>query len=78
MWSDSHIRLDRYRGRSGDFVRVWGRSCGFEPDGSDEVVEDALVEAVELRSALAVELGLGADRREKTGGERGLGAIRFI
>ena len=41
-----------------------------------EVVDDALVEAVELRSALAVELGVGADRREKTGGERGIDSLR--
>lgn len=45
------IGLDRYRARNGNFVRVWERrSCGFEADGLDErveVVDDALIEAVE-------------------------------
>jgi len=42
-----------------DFVRVG--SGGLEADGSDELVEivdDALIEAVELGSTLAVELGV--------------------
>ena len=60
---------------------AFGGSCGFEADGLDEVVEvvdDALIEAVELRSALALELGVGADRREKTGGQRGVDAVEEL
>ena len=37
-------------------------SCGFEADGFDECVEiidDALVEAIELGSVLVLELGVG-------------------
>jgi hypothetical protein len=46
------------------------RSCGFEADGLDELVEiidDALVEAVELRSVLALEAGIGLEGREEAG-----------
>ena len=53
--------LDRYSGRNGDFVLVWGvLSCGFEADGADEgieIIDDALVEAIKLRSLLVVEFG---------------------
>ena len=51
------------------------RSCGFETDGLKELVEivdDALVEAVELGPVLAVEFGVGFDGREEAGGERGV------
>jgi hypothetical protein len=43
-----------------------------------EVIPDALIEAVELRSALAGELGVGSDRREKTGGQRGVDALEKL
>ena len=43
-----------------------------------EVIHDALIEAVELRSALAGELGVGCDRREKTGGQRGVDALEKL
>ena len=44
-------------------------SRGFEADGSDEVVEivdDALIEAIELRSSLGFEPGICGDGAEKT------------
>jgi hypothetical protein len=51
--------LDRYSGLNGDFVLILGRlSCGFEADSTDEgieIIDDALVEAVELRALLLVE-----------------------
>ncbi len=50
-----------------------GLSCGLESDKlyeRVEVVDDALIESVELRSALAVELAVGAYWREKAGGQR--------
>ena len=40
-----------------------------------EIVDDALVEAVELRSVLAVEAGVGLDRREEAGSQRGVDAF---
>src|SRR5271166_2100711 len=57
------------------------RSCGFEADGLNELVEivdDALVEAVELRSVLALEAGVGLDGREEAGGQRGVDAFEEL
>jgi hypothetical protein len=48
-------------------------SRGFEAEGTDEgveVIDDALIEAIELRSLGVVESGVGADRTEQAGGER--------
>ena len=53
--------LDRYRACSVDFVLVCGWShAAFEADGSDEgieVVDNALIEAIELRSPHLVKTG---------------------
>jgi hypothetical protein len=46
-------RLDRYSDCNGDFVLLDALSCGFEADGANEsikIVDDALIEAIELRS----------------------------
>ena len=46
-------------------------SCGFEAEGADEgieVIDDALIEAVELRSLLLIDPGIGADGAEQAGG----------
>lgn|SRR6185503_21095266 len=61
------------------FALAWC-SCGFEAesDGADEgaeVIDDALVEVVELRPSLFVELGVSADGTEKPGGERRVDAF---
>jgi hypothetical protein len=56
-------------------------SRSFEADGVDErveVVNDALVEAVELRSALAGKRGVGLDRRQQAGGQRGVDALKEL
>jgi hypothetical protein len=45
--------LDRYSDCNGDFVLLDALSCGFEADGANEsikIVDDALIEAIELRS----------------------------
>ena len=61
--------LDRYQARNGYFVRVWKRhSCGFESDGLNErreVVDDALIEPVEGRSALVGQLGVSRQRERR-------------
>jgi len=47
--------------------------CRFESDSLDEcveVIDYAVVEAVELRSPLVGDSGIGADRVEKTRGQR--------
>jgi hypothetical protein len=46
---------------------------GFEANGADkpvEVVNDALIEAIELGSALMAEPGISCDRAEKARGKR--------
>src|SRR5271166_623492 len=73
--------LDRYCACNEDFVRVWAGSCGLEADGLNELVEivdDALVEAVELGPVLAVEPGVGLDGREEAGGQRGVDAFEEL
>jgi hypothetical protein len=54
-------------------------SCGsFEPDSVDEcikIIDDAVVEAVELRSPLLSDSGIGCDGAKKTRGERGVDAL---
>ena len=57
------------------------RSCGFEAGGFNELVEivdGALVEAVELRSVLAVEPGVGLDGREEPGSRLGVDAFEEL
>ena len=54
-------------------------SCGFETDGLNErveVVDDALIEPVEERSALAAQLGVGRywERRPAVSGAKLLAA----
>jgi hypothetical protein len=47
------LHLDRYSDCNGDFVLLDALSCGFEADGANEsikIVDDALIEAIELRS----------------------------
>src|SRR5271166_2433472 len=56
-------------------------SGGFETDGVNErieVIDDALIKAVELGSALVGELGVGSNRREKTGGQRGVDTLEKL
>ena len=56
-------------------------SRGFQADGSDEgveIVDDALVEAVELRPSLGFEPDVGFDWAEKAGGERGIYAFEEL
>ena len=43
-----------------------------------EVIDDALIQAVELRSALAGEVGVGSDRREKAGCQRSVDAFEKL
>src|SRR5208337_579635 len=70
------------RARNGYFVRVWKRvSCGFETDGVNErveVVDDALIEPVEERSALAAQLGVGRDWGKKAGSQRSVDAFKEL
>ena len=50
-------------------------SCGFEADGSYErikIIDDAVVEAIELRSLLVREFAICADGAKKAGGQRGI------
>ena len=57
------------------------RSCGFEADGFNELVEivdGARVEAVELRSVLAVEPGVALDGREEPGSRLGVDAFEEL
>jgi hypothetical protein len=54
--------------------------CGFEADGLDEcikVIDDAVV-AVELRSLLVMDSGIGADGAEKACGQRGVDAFEQL
>ena len=49
--------------------------CGFEADSLDEcvkVIDDAVVEAIELRALLIRDSGIGADGAEETRRERGV------
>ena len=53
-------------------------SRSFEAEGADEgveVIDDALVEAIELRSLLLVDSGIRADGAEKGSGERRIDAF---
>ena len=48
-------------------------SRGFEAEGADEgveVINDALIEAIELRSLLLVDSSIRADGAEQAGGKR--------
>ena len=51
--------LDRYSGGDGDFVLVWrGCHAALRPRRADErieIIDDALIEAIELRSLLLVD-----------------------
>ena len=56
-------------------------SRGFEADGSDEgieIVDDALIEAIELRSPLGFELGVCFDGAEKACRERCIDAFEEL
>ena len=56
-------------------------SCGFEADSVDEgieVIDDALVEAVELRSPLVMEASIRAYGAEKAGGKRRINAFEEL
>jgi len=60
-------------------LRVGSR--GFEADGSDEgieIVDDALVEAIELRSPLRFEPGICFDGAEKACREWGIDALEEL
>jgi hypothetical protein len=50
-------------------------SCGFEANGLDErveIIDNAVVEAIELRALLVIDFGISADRAKKTCGQRGV------
>ena len=56
-------------------------SRGFQADGVNEgveVIDAALVEAVELRSAVAWKRCVGLDRREQAGGQRSVDALEEL
>ena len=56
-------------------------SCGFEADRADEsveVIDDALIEAVELRSLLLVDSSIRADGAEKAGDKRCIDALEEL
>ena len=56
-------------------------SGGFESDGVNErveVVDDALVEAIELRSTLAGKRGVGRHRRQQAGGQGSVDALEEL
>ena len=58
-------------------------SGGFEiePEGANEsveVIDDALVEAVELAAAVVVETGIGGDWAEESGRPRGVDALEEL
>src|SRR6266852_8471117 len=57
------------------------KSRGFEPDGSDEgveIVDDALIKAIELRSPLGLESGICIDGAEKACRERRIDAFEEL
>jgi len=74
--------LGRYRACSVDFVPVWGwESRSFEADGSDEgieIVDEALIQAIELRSPLGFEPGICFDGAEKACREWGVNAFEEL
>jgi hypothetical protein len=56
-------------------------SCGFEADRADEsveVIDDALIEAFELRSLLLVDSSIRADGTEKAGGKWRIDALEEL
>ena len=58
-----------------------GKSRGLEADGVNEfveIVDNALIEPVELRSALAFELGVRLDGREQAGSQRSIDALEEL
>ncbi len=57
------------------------KSRGFEADGLDEgveIVDDALIKAVELRSLLLVDSSIRADGAEKAGRKRRIDALEKL
>jgi hypothetical protein len=57
------------------------QSGGFEADGSDEdmdIIDDALVEAIELRLLLAMKSAVGWNRAEQAGSERRVDALEEL
>jgi hypothetical protein len=75
----SGVILDRYRGKNGNFVRVLGLdSRSFEADRAGEgieIVDNALIKAIELRSVFGVQANITADRAENAGSKRGIDAL---
>lgn len=73
------LPLDRYRGENGNFVRVLGLdSRSFEADRAGEgieIVDNALIKAIELRSVFGVQANITADRAENAGSKRGIDAL---
>ena len=71
--------LNRYRGENGNFVRVLGLdSRSFEADRADErveIVDNALIEAVELGSLFGLQASITSDGAEKARSERGIDAL---
>ena len=58
-----------------------GLSCGFEADGVNEgvdIVDDALIEAIELRSLCGSSWDSERDRAEKAGGKRRIDAFEQL
>ena len=56
-------------------------SRGFEADGSDEgveIVDDALIEAIELRSPLGFKQSICSDGAKETRRERGIDAFEEL
>ena len=56
-------------------------SRGFEPDGTHEIVEiidHALIEAIELRSLLVADTGVAANGGKKAGGGRRIDALEQL
>jgi hypothetical protein len=59
----------------------FGLSRGFEADGADEgieIIDDALIEAIDLRSLLLIDLAICANRAEKAGGDRRIDAFEQL
>jgi hypothetical protein len=56
-------------------------SRGFEADGANEgieIIDDALIEAIELRSLVLINLAICTDGAEKAGGERRVDAFEEL
>ena len=71
--------LGRYREANGNFVRVLGLdSRSFEADRADErveIVDNALIKAIELGSVFGLQASITSDGAEKARSERGIDAL---